>query len=436
MKHPFHGGVHPAGRKELSSGNAPIPAPIPIQVVIPLLQHIGAACEPRVKPGDTVRLGQKIGDGTGLCVPVHASVSGKVLAVEPRRHPSGREVLSVVIENDFRDTPDDTLRPHSGGDELSADDILSIVREAGVVGMGGATFPTDIKTQSSLGKIDTLIANACECEPYITADDALLCSHPEQVLGGMKLLCRVLQPKRAVLAVEDNKAASISALKQHLERERAIELKVLPTRYPQGAEKQLIQAVTGRQVPPGGLPSAVGCAVFNVSTFAAVYRAVILDQPLTHRIVTVTGEGVCRPQNYLAPIGTPLEVLIGASGGLTDDVWKVIAGGPMMGIAQADLTAPVVKGTNAVLCLSQAQNDEREVHTCIRCGKCIWVCPMNLQPLYLYRAQQVGAVGELERLNVLDCIECGCCAYACPGKLPLVQTFRLGKRTVKEASSQ
>ena len=436
MKHRFFGGVHPADRKELSAGNAPVPAPIPTKVMIPLQQHIGKTCEPLVKTGDTVKLGQKIGDGPGLCVPVHASVSGKVLAVKSHRHPGGGDVLSIVIENDYQDTPDQTLEPHMDADDLTPDEILAIVREAGIVGMGGASFPPSVKGQSSLGKVDTLLANACECEPYITADDMLLRTYPEQVLEGMKLMCRVLQPKRAVLAVEDNKKDAISTLERLIANEPQLELKILPTRYPQGAEKQLIQAVTGRQVPPGGLPSAVGCAVFNASTFASVYKAVILGQPLTRRIVTVTGEGVRQPQNYIARIGTPFSELIEAAGGLTGDAWKVIGGGPMMGTAQADLEAPVVKGTNAVLCLSQAQNDERERHICIRCGKCLSVCPMNLQPLYLYRYERAGDLAALEQLHIMDCIQCGCCAYTCPGKLPLVECFKAGKQAVKEGGSQ
>ena len=434
MKHLFRGGVHPADRKELSAGSAPVPAPIPTTVIIPLQQHIGAPCEPLVGPGDTVKLGQKIGDGPGLCVPVHASVSGRVLAMEPRRQPGGGDALSVVIENDYQDTPDQTLQPHMDASALTPDELLAIVREAGIVGMGGAAFPTSVKGQSSLGRVDTVIANACECEPYITADDVLLRTYPEQVLGGMKLICQALRPKRAVLAVEDNKKDAIAALKKLLADEPQLELKILPTRYPQGAEKQLIQAVTGRQVPPGALPSAVGCAVFNASTFASVYKAVMLGQPLTRRIVTVTGEGVQNPRNYIARIGTPFSELIAAAGGLTEDAWKVISGGPMMGTAQADLEAPVVKAANALVCLSQAQNDERARHTCIRCGKCLPVCPMRLQPLYLYRYERSGDLEALKRLNITDCIECGCCAYACPGKLPLVERFRAGKRAIKEGS--
>ena len=436
MKRLFFGGVHPAEHKELSAGSALTPAPIPTKVVIPLLQHIGVPCESLVKPGDAVKLGQKIGDGGGLCVPVHASVSGRVLAVEPRRHPSGREVPSVVLENDFQDTPDQTLEPRLDASGLTTEEFFSIIREAGIVGMGGATFPTDVKALSSLGKVDTLIANACECEPYITADDMLLCTYPDQVLEGIRLMCRMLKPERVVLAVEDNKKTAITILKKRMEGDSRLELKILPTRYPQGAEKQLIQAVTGRQVPPGGLPAAVGCAVFNAATFASVYKAVILGQSLTNRIVTVTGEGVRVPINFIARIGTPFSALIDAAGGLTEDVWKVLSGGPMMGVAQADLEVPVIKGTNAILCLTQDQKDEREDHTCIRCGKCVEVCPMTLQPLYLYRYEAAGDRKALERLNLMDCIECGCCSYTCPGKLPLVERFRAAKRAMKEEDSK
>lgn len=433
MRHPFFGGVHPADRKELSAGCLPVPAPVPAQVILPMSQHIGAVCTPLVKVGDTVKMGQKIGDGEGMCVPVHASVSGTVIAVEPRPHPNGTNVMSVVIQNDFQDTLDEKYVPNPDPDALTDAEIVEIIGEAGLVGMGGATFPTNIKAQSAMGKVDTLIINACECEPYITADDVLLRTEPEQVVEGVKLLCRVLEPKRAVLALEDNKAEAIAVLQRILAGEPALELKVLPTRYPQGAEKQLIQAVTGRQVPPGGLPAAVGCAVFNAATAAAVYKAVYTGEPVIRRIVTVTGEAVREPKNLIVRIGTPFAEVVEAAGGLTDDVWKVLAGGPMMGVAQADLDVPVIKGTNAVLCLSQAQNGEASGPlSCIRCGKCLTVCPMNLQPLYLYRYEGVGDLEALKRLNLTDCIECGCCAYACPGKLPLVERFRAGKRELKE----
>ena len=247
MRKLFWGGIHPEGHKDLSRGAAPVPAPLPAQVVLPMLQHIGAACTPVVKVGDQVRLGQKIGDGEGVCAPIHASVSGKVVAVEPRPHPNGQDILSVVIENDYMDTPDDTLKPHLTHKDLSPEEILRVIRDAGIVGMGGATFPTDVKAFSALGQVDYVIINACECEPYITADDTLLCTYPEQVTRGTEILLHALTPRHTVIAVEDNKQEAIRILGEALPKAGPIELRVLPTRYPQGAEKQLIQAVTGRQ---------------------------------------------------------------------------------------------------------------------------------------------------------------------------------------------
>lgn len=433
MKHLFYGGVHPADKKALSAGLALKKLEEPKQVIIPMSQHIGKPATPLVAVGDVVKKGQKIGDGEGLCVPVHASVSGKVIAVEPRRHPKGDMVLSVVIENDFQNTLDTTMTAHEDYTTLSADEIIAIIREAGIVGMGGATFSTSIKSAVD-ADIDTLIANACECEPYITADDMMLRTNPDQVIEGMKIIAQVVNPKRMVLAIEDNKKEAIEVLKKLLAKEDKIELRVLPTRYPQGAERQLVQAVTGKEIVPGELPPTVGCVVFNVATYEATYRAVCLGKPVTGRIVTVTGEAVKNPGNFMVPMGITMEELINAAGGLTEDVWKVINGGPMMGIAQADLAAPVIKGTNAVLCLSNAQNGESEDQTCIRCGKCVSACPTRLQPLYLYAYAKKNDLEGLERMRVLDCMECGSCAYECPGKLPLVEQFRIGKRLVREGN--
>ena len=430
MKHLFFGGIHPKYNKEMSTKITEFRTITPKQVVIPLQQHIGAPCSPLVKVGDTVLRGQKIGDGEGLCVPVHASVSGKVVAIESRPHPSLGQAMAVVIENDFRD------KEQLGSIPTNREEILHAIRESGIVGMGGAAFPGNVKALSAMGKVDTLIANACECEPYITADDSLLRTEPEHVLEGMMILKELLEPTRVVLAVEDNKAVAIEKLRSLSKDYPEIEIAVLPTRYPQGAEKQLIQALTGREVQPGQLPVSVGCAVFNVSTYAAVYRAVRLGTPLTQRIVTISGEAISEPQNFIVRIGTSFHDLIEAAGGLHDRTERVISGGPMMGVAQSDLSVPVVKATNSILCLLKDENGAAENPVCLRCGKCVGVCPMRLQPLYLYRYVNAARVEELQRLHVLDCIECGCCSFTCPGKLPLTEKFRLGKKLVREATKK
>ena len=436
MKRLFFGGIHPKYNKEMSTHITTFHTINPKQVVIPLQQHIGAPCAPLVAVGDKVLRGQKIGDGEGLCVPVHASVSGTVVAIEPRPHTSGRLVNAIVIDNDFQDTTIEASGSDAPAEQLDADEILHAIREAGIVGMGGAAFPGNVKALSAMGHVDTLIANACECEPYITADDSLLRTNPEQVLEGMMILRHVLKPERVVLAVEDNKAEAIEKLRGLLKDYPGVELAVLPTRYPQGSEKQLIQSLTRREVPPGQLPTAVGCAVFNVSTYAAIYRAVRLGMPLIQRIVTISGEAIAQPQNFIVRIGTPFHDLVEAAGGLHDTTERVISGGPMMGIAQSELSVPVIKATNSILCLLKDVNGAAENPVCLRCGKCVSVCPMRLQPLYMYRFTNAGKVEELKRLNILDCMECGCCAFTCPGKLPLVERFRAGKQLVREANTK
>ena len=436
MKRLFFGGIHPQYNKEMSTRITEFAEVKPKQIVIPMVQHIGAPCTPLVQVGDRVLRGQKIGDGEGLCVPVHSSVSGTVVAVEPRPHTSGRMINAVVIENDFMDEVG-PANPISGPiEEIAIDDILHNIREAGIVGMGGAAFPGNVKALSAMGNVDTLIANACECEPYITADDSLLRTQPERVLEGMRIMKRVLNPNRVVLAVEDNKAKAIEIIRSFQKEYPEIELAVLPTRYPQGAEKQLIQALTGREVEPGKLPVSVGCAVFNVSTYAAICRAVREGIPLTKRIVTISGEAIAEPQNFYVRIGTPFHDLIEVAGGLNDKTERVISGGPMMGFAQSDLSVPVVKATNSILCLLKDLNGAADNPVCIRCGKCVEACPMRLQPLYLYRFQKAGELKALNRLNLLDCIECGSCAFTCPGKLPLVECIRKGKQMLREANNK
>ena len=436
MKHLFFGGIHPKYNKEMSTIITAFSTIAPKQVVIPMQQHIGSPCQPLVKVGDRVLRDQKIGDSEGLCVPVHASISGTVVAVEPRPHTSGRDVMAVVIENDYKDERLPSQVPNIPYTEMDNDLILHTIRESGIVGMGGAAFPGNVKALSAMGNVDTLIANACECEPYITADDSLLRTTPEQVLTGMEILRKVLNPNRAVLAVEDNKQQAIERLKPLMAEHPGIELVVLPTRYPQGAEKQLIQSVTGREVEPGKLPVSVGCAVFNVSTYAAIYRAICWGVPLTQRIVTVSGETVKQPQNFNVRIGTPIRDLIAEAGGLTEETERVISGGPMMGVAQSNLDVPVIKAVNSILCLPKDQNGAAENPVCLRCGKCVSVCPMRLQPLYMYRYAKCEDAAHLERLNLLDCMECGSCAFTCPGKLPLVEYFRKGKALVRQAQAE
>ena len=436
MKRLFFGGIHPKYNKEMSKTVTDFLTIVPKHVVIPMQQHIGAPCKPLVSVGDRVLRGQKVGDGEGLCVPVHASVSGTVIAIESRPHTSGRMVNAIVIENDMQDETVPEVGCDLPLDQLDAETVLHTIREAGIVGMGGAAFPGNVKALTSMGKIDTLIANACECEPYITADDSLLRTEPDHVLEGMQILRQILKPERVVIAIEDNKAEAIEKVKGLLKDHPEIEVVVLPTMYPQGAEKQLVQSVTGREVMPGQLPASVGCAVFNVSTFAAIYRAVRLGRPLYQRIVTVSGEAIAKPQNFIVRIGTPLHDLIEVAGGLNEKTERVISGGPMMGFAQSDLSVPVIKATNSVLCLLKDVNGAAENPVCLRCGKCVSVCPMRLQPLYMYRFVNAGRVDELDRLNLLDCMECGSCAFTCPGKLPLVERFRAGKAMLREAKAK
>ncbi len=436
MKHFFFGGIHPKYNKEMSTNSVDFTTVTPKQVIIPLLQHVGVKCEPLVKVGDYVKKGQIIGDAQGRCVPVHASVSGTVTAVEPRPNSNGALVDAVVIDNDFKCNTVEYVKNDLPIEQIDAQSVLDTIRNAGIVGMGGAAFPGNIKALASMGNIDTLIANACECEPYITADDVLLRTNAKSVFEGMMILKSLLSPKRLVLAVEDNKVYALEKLNELSANYPDVEIAILPAKYPQGSEKQLIQALTDRQVPPGGLPVDVDCVVFNVSTFAAIYRAVRMGMPLVERIVTISGEAVAKPQNFIVPIGTPFYDLVEAAGGLNDKTHRVISGGPMMGVAQSELCVPVVKATNSVLCLLEDKNAKVDNPVCLRCGKCVSVCPMHLEPLYLYRFTLNENTKELDRLNIFDCIECGSCSYICPGKLPLVEKFRIGKDLLRKAAEK
>mgnify|MGYP002591788118 CR=1 FL=1 len=428
-KQTFWGGVHPAGRKELSSGAPLEDCPPPREVVIPLLQHIGKPCTPLVKAGDHVDMGQKIGDGEGLCVPVHASVSGTVKAVEPRSHPSGQPHLAVVIENDFQNTYHSAVPPCADTDALDADALIRRIREAGLVGMGGATFPTDIK--ANIGKVETLIANACECEPYITADDRLMQDCAAQIVEGIRILAHILQPEEVLIGIEDNKPQAISMLRAVLCDAHGISLRVIPTKYPSGGAKQLTQILTGKQVPHGGRSSDIGVLMQNVGTAYAVKRAVIDGEPLTERVVTLTGEAVTRPGNVWARLGTPVRHLLNDAGFCPSAEPMVIMGGPLMGFTLPWLDVPVVKITNCLLAPSASEMGEpQEEKGCIRCSACADACPADLLPQQLYWFSKGQQHDKATAHNLADCIECGACAWVCPSNIPLVQYFRQEKAEI------
>ncbi len=436
MAFSFFGGVHPKENKLLACDNPVQAFPEPDILVIPMSQHIGAPCMPLVKKGDLVTVGQKIGDNQGLCVPVHASVSGKVKSVEMRPHSSGTTMMSVVIENDHLGTlcPDIQPRTQAQVDALSPQELIEIIRQAGIVGMGGASFPTHVKLSGGIGKVDTIIVNAGECEPYIVADDRLCREMPDALVSGVRIIMKIFGLNRAHIAIEDNKPVAARSVRSRLSKEDGISVDVLPAMYPQGAEKQLIQAVTGRQVPSGGLPAAVGCAVFNAATCKAIHDAVYLGMPLIRRIVTVSGDIVMAPKNLMVPIGTSYNDLLEAVGH-SENPYKVLSGGPMMGITQYDLSVPTVKGTNAVTILGHSNRYTVTQPHCIRCGKCIDVCPMRLMPVLMYKAMLSHDIEQMKDSNLMDCIECGCCAYNCPASVPLVLGFRAGKQQIRDAAA-
>ncbi len=431
MAFSFFGGIHPEENKNLSCDVPIRKFPEPDILVVPLSQHIGVPCKPLVKKGDAVTVGQKIGDNTGLCVPIHSPVSGTVKAVEMRAHASGTTMMSVVIQNDRQGTlcPDISPRTQEQVDALTPQELMEIIHQAGIVGMGGATFPTHVKLSSGIGKVDTVIINAGECEPYITADDRLCREYPEDVISGIQIIQKIFGLSSAHIAIENNKPQAARALKAFLPQ--GITIDILPAMYPQGAEKQLIQAITGRQVPSGGLPAAVGCAVFNAATCKAIHDAVYEGMPLIRRIVTVSGNIVMAPKNLIVPIGTSFNDLLEAVGH-SENPYKVLSGGPMMGVAQYDLAVPTTKGTNAVTILGHKHQKVVEHPQCIRCGKCIGVCPMRLMPVLMYKALISGDVEQMKSMHMMDCIECGCCAYICPATVPLVLGFRSGKQRIRD----
>ena len=436
MAFSFFGGVHPKENKLYARDAAVQEFPEPDIVVIPMSQHIGAPCKPLVKKNDLVTKGQKIGDNQGLCVPVHASVSGKVKSVEMKPHTNGTTVMSVVIENDHLGTLCEDIKPRTQEEveALTPEELISIIREGGIVGMGGASFPTHVKLSGGIGKVDTIIVNAGECEPYITADDRLCREYPNELLSGLKVIMKILGLKEAHIGIEDNKPEAVRELKRAMDPKDGIVVDVLPAKYPQGAEKQLIYAVTGREVPSGGLPAAVGCAVFNAATCKAIHDVVYEGMPLIKRIVTVSGDILMEPKNLMVPVGTSFNDLIEACGH-SENPYKVLSGGPMMGAAQYDLAVTTIKACNAITVLGKKNKYAVDEPQCIRCGKCIDACPMKLSPILMYKALLSGSIEEMKSVHMMDCIECGSCAYTCPACVPLVLGFRSGKQKIREAAA-
>ena len=414
MKQLFYGGVHPAEHKEATEQKPIQPlAKAPAQVVIPMSMHIGAPCKPTVQKGDTVLVGQMIGATAGLGAPIHASVSGTVVAVEPRPGTGGVPTLSVVIENDFQNTLSPDCKPRENVDALSSQEIIDIIRDAGCTGMGGAGFPTHVKISSAVGKADTIIVNGAECEPYITADHRLMLEHGEKIIGGVRFIMKALQLDHAFIGIDDNKMNAVNHL------------------------KELIQAITGREVPPGKLPADVGCCVFNAATTAAIYDAVALGQPVYQRVITITGSAVKNPVNLLAPVGTPFSHLIEEAGGFNGTPARVISGGPMMGFAQYDMSVTMGKASNCVLCLSKEDMPAVSANpTCIRCARCVNVCPMHLTPLFMNMFAKARRWSEVEEYRIMDCMECGSCQYICPARIPLVQQFRTAKFAIRQQAAK
>jgi electron transport complex protein RnfC len=430
----FHGGVHPAYHKDLASGQAIKEMPLPALLRVSMSQHLGAPAKPVVKKGETVLRGQVIGEAAGfISAPVHAPTSGTVKLVGSAKTASGRVAAVVDIEPDGEDAWLESMKPHPDWESLDGKALVELIAKAGVAGMGGAGFPTNVKLSPPPDKpIDTLIVNGAECEPYLTADHRLMVEQAEGIWTGVKIIRKVLGVKQVRVAIEDNKPDAIAAMEKVMAGDSGdCAVVALKTEYPQGAEKQQIYSVTGREVPSGGLPMDVGCVVENVGTCLAIRDAVINGRPLTERVTTVTGLPVAQPGNVLARIGTSYADLVEFCGGTNGAVAKVISGGPMMGFAQDSYETTTTKTTSGLLLLPPGKVHGYASTPCISCGRCVDACPMNLVPSELSQMLEAEAYDDAEDLNVMDCIECGCCAFVCPAHRPLVQHMRQGKAEVQ-----
>lgn len=428
----FRGGIHPYEGKELSKDH-PIEKYLPKgDLVYPLSQHIGAPSVPCVKKGDTVLAGQKIADAGGfVSVPLHASVSGTVKGIEKRLNATGSMVDCIVIENDqqYQETEFQEARL----EDLTKEEILNRIKEGGVVGMGGAGFPTHVKlAPKDPSKIEYILVNGAECEPYITSDYRRMIEEPEKVVKGLQVILTLFDSAKGYICIEDNKSDCIAKMKELVKDIDRIEVKEMMTKYPQGGERTLIYAATGREINSSMLPADVGCVVDNVETVISVYKAVILGRPVNSRVVTVTGDGIKEPKNLLVLAGTDMSELVDAAGGLKGKIAKAISGGPMMGFALYDLHVPCTKTTSAFLFLEHdAVSEAQEIQTaCINCGRCVSVCPGHVLPARLAKLAERGDMAGFEALDGMECCECGCCSYICPAKRPLTQSIKSMRKMV------
>lgn len=428
----FKGGVHPPTNKTLTQ-NVPIEDAVdPKVVVIPMSQHIGAPCDPLVKVGDSVKVGQKIGESKAfMSVPVHSSVSGTVKKIEQHYVPNGSKVSCVVIESDGNFEIHESVQPKGNIENLTKEDILAIIKEAGMAGMGGATFPTHVKLSPPADKpIDTLLVNAAECEPYLTCDHRTMLEKTDLVIIGIKAIMKALGVDKCYIGIEKNKPDAIEAMQKAVAGEEGIEVSPLEVKYPQGDEKRIINAITGRVVPSGGLPMEVGCVVENVGTVATIGNAIKTGMPLVQRVVTVSGSAVVNPKNLYVRIGTSYKDVIEQCGGYKEEPGKLISGGPMMGIAQFTDEVPVIKGTSGILAFTKKEADLPEPSNCIMCGKCVEACPVQLMPYKISRYSIQKNFDAADEYHAADCIECGGCSFICPAKRPLKETISVAKKEI------
>lgn len=435
----FKGGVHLEELKYYTEKKPIEDMPAPKIVVIPFSQHTGASATPLVEPKTKVKIGTKIGEASGnVSVPVHSSVSGVVKAITLYHHPVfPRPSLACVIENDGKEELDESIKERKDYKSLGKEELLKIIKDAGIVGLGGAAFPTHVKLMPPPEyPVNTLILNGCECEPYLTADDRLMQENPEGIVEGAQILAKILEVKNVIFAIESNKPRAIEKLKETIESYKFGRCEVVKTKYPQGAEKQLIKAILRREVPIGGLPFMVGVVVQNVGTAYAVYEAVRKNKPLYERVITVTGKGIKEPKNLRVRIGTLARDVIEFVGGYTQNPAKLIFGGPMMGIAQSTDEVPIIKGTSGLVVLPQNEAKVYPELCCIRCGNCVDVCPMRLVPTEIMKFCQKDRFDDAEKRGILNCIECGSCGFVCPLHIRIVQWIKYGKTKVAEKRAQ